>query len=52
VVICKPVDILNDIFRVVDMERLPDLAKTLVDQRLSPESFATQQVRLELAASH
>jgi hypothetical protein len=52
VVICKPVDILNDIFRVVDMERLPDLAKTLVDQRLSPESFAPQQVRLELAVQH
>jgi len=52
VVICKPVDILNDIFRVVDLERLPEMAKTLVEQRLSPEAFAPQQVRLELAAQH
>lgn len=52
VVICKPVDVLNDIFQVVDIARLPDIAKTLVDQRLSPEAFAAQQVRLELAAQH
>ena len=52
VVICKPVDFLNDIFRVVDIERLTDIAKTLVDQRLSPESFTPERARLELSAQH
>lgn len=52
VVICKPVDFLNDIFQVVDIERLTDIAKTLVDQRLSPESFTVELARLELSTQH
>lgn len=49
VVICKPVnDILKDIFRVESFEGLADVAQSLVAQRLSPESFSADQVRLDI----